>query len=285
MRGRRLTIRQTMNAKHRASSGLENALDESACDQFLRLVGMRRRPPSLDYLTLLLRACYARIPFQNLSMLTGPRRPPTIAEITAMMLRGLGGPCDVNNFFLCALLHRLGFNVGLLPASMSEPDCHIGLSVALDGQKYWMDFGNGFPYLTPLPIVHDASAVHIGFRYQLEIRDGRASVRQNALGEKQTVVNQIIALREVHYSYFDAMRARHYGEPGFGPFLSGVRINRWELKRGFIMRDNTIRNLPGKKQTADFDAGLAWIRRHFDGELFAPLYRKSMEVLDATKHL
>lgn len=271
-------------SKRHASSGLENWLDESACDQFLRLVGMRRQPPTLDYLTGLLRACYARIPFQNLSMLTGPRRPPTGEEIMQTMLRGLGGPCDVNNFFLCALLHRLEFDVGLLPASMAEPDCHIGLLVAMDGQKYWVDFGNGFPYLTPLPIVQGAFAVHIGFRYQLEIRDARVSVWQNALGENQKAINQTFAMQTVHHAHFDNMRARHYGEPGFGPFLSGVRINRWELKRGFIMRDNTIRDLPGKKRTADFDAGMAWIRRHFDGKLFVPLYRKSMEVLDAASH-
>lgn len=273
-----------MNAKRHESSGLENQLDESACDRFLRLVGMRRRPPTLGYLTGLLRACYARIPFQNLSMLTGPRRPPTNEEIMQTMLRGLGGPCDVNNFFFCALLHRLRFDVGLLPASMTEPDCHIGLSVAIGGQKYWVDFGNGFPYLTPLPIAQGAFAVHIGFRYQLEIRGARVSVRQNALGEKHQAINQTFALQAVHCAHFDDMRARHYGEPGFGPFLSGVRINRWELNRGFIMRDNIIRDLPGKKQTADFDTGLAWIRRNFDGKLFVPLYRKSMEVLDAASH-
>lgn len=273
-----------MNAKRHANSGLENWVDESACDQFLQLIGMRRQPPTLDYLAGLLRACYARIPFQNLSMLTGPRRPPSGAEIVTMMLRGLGGPCDVNNFFLCALLHRLKFDAGLLPASMAEPDCHIGLSVAIDGQKYWVDFGNGFPYLTPLPIVHGAFAVHIGFRYQLEIDGDRVSVRQNALGEQSTLINHTFALQAVHYAHFDSMRARHYGEPGFGPFLSGVRINRWELKRGFIMRDNVIRDLPGEKRSADFETGLAWIRRNFDGRLFVPLYRKSMEVLDAANH-
>lgn len=264
-------------------TGLENWLSDSTCNRFLRLIGAPRRNPSHKYLVKLLRACYARIPFQNLSMLTGPRHPPHQDAIIAMMLRGLGGPCDVNNFFFCALLHKLNFDVGLLPASMHEPDCHIGLIVVFKERipkNYWVDFGNGFPYLTPLPIIDGASAAHLGFEYGLEIRGATASVWQNILGEQDRIINQAIKLQPVHYSYFDMMRVRHYGESGFGPFLSGVRINRWEVDSGFIMRDNVIWSLPGNRRVADDDKCLRWIEQNFDGRLFAPLYRKSVKIIN-----
>ncbi|NKC14440.1 MAG: hypothetical protein GKR94_20340 [Gammaproteobacteria bacterium] len=271
------------------SSGLENWLDDAACRRFLKLIGARKRPPSLPYLAELLRACFARVPFNNLSMLTGPRRPPTQDEIIEMMLRGLGGPCDVHNFFLCALLHRLGFNAGLLPASMHEPDCHIGIIIDFENrapQKYWVDFGNGFPYLTPLPIIDGASAAPLGFEYALEVRGARATLWQSRSSARGRVANQTIALRPVHYSHFDSMRARHYGEVGFGPFLSGVRLYRWEANRGFVLRDKIIRDIPGRRRVAGFQTRLRWVKQNFDGGadggLFAPLYRKCVELINAT---
>lgn len=279
-------LRATARRESREPSGLENWLTPSATDAFLQLLGVCRQPPSLRYLTQVLRACFSRVPFQNMSMLTGPRRPPSAGEIVEMMLRGIGGPCDVNNFFLCALLHQLGFRIGLVPASMHEPDCHIGLLVRIAGKKYWVDYGNGFPYLTPLPVTHGATATHVGFRYELRVRGDCVSVHQQVpwkTCKKGFAIDQTFTLQEVHYTHFNEMRARHYGEPGFGPFLSGVRINRWELARGFILRDDIIRNLPGKSQPADFQTREAWIRRHFDGGLFIPLHRKSMEVLHANR--
>lgn len=265
------------------SSGLENWLTPKESEAFLRLLGLSRQLPSMRYLTAILRACFTRVPFQNMSMLVGPRRPPRADEIVDTMLRGLGGPCDVNNFFLCALLHQLGFDVGLLSASMNEPDCHIGLLVCIGRGKYWVDYGNGFPYLTPLLVEDGARATHLGFGYRLRVRGVQVSVRQNVLGGAATNTNQTFALQQVHYSHFNEMRVRHYGEIGFGPFLSGVRINRWELTHGFIMRDNIFYNFPGKAQIADAQACEDWIRRNFDGELFVPLYRKSMEVLNANE--
>lgn len=264
------------------STGLEEWLDAAARDGFLRLIGVRRRAPSRAYLVELLRACYARIPFQNLSMLVGPRRPPQRDAIVAMMTRGFGGPCDVNNFFLCALLHKLHFNAGLLASSMHEPDCHIGVIVGFDDrapQNYWVDFGNGFPYLTPLPIIDGASAAHLGFEYALEVRGASAALWQSGLDGQARTLNQTIALRPVHHSHFDKMRARHYGESGFGPFLTGVRINRWEIDRGFIMRDNTIWRVPGRRRIADRAQCLRWINQNFDGRLFAPLYIQSVNLL------
>eukprot|EP01104_Vermistella_antarctica_P000383 TRINITY_DN1048_c0_g1_i1.p1 TRINITY_DN1048_c0_g1~~TRINITY_DN1048_c0_g1_i1.p1 ORF type:complete len:1031 (-),score=83.84 TRINITY_DN1048_c0_g1_i1:664-3756(-) len=110
------------------------------------------RPGTLERLRILVQAMLERVPFQNITMLVGPRRPPTPREIKLDMMRGWGGPCYVVQSFFAALLHRLGFDVSLTPCTIHRPDCHIGLFVYIRGLCYWVDVANGTFVPSSLPI-------------------------------------------------------------------------------------------------------------------------------------
>lgn len=262
------------------SSGLENWLSEDVADQFLMSISIPREPPSIEFLTRLIRACYAQIPFQNLTMLTRPRVAPSREEIVSDMLSKTGGLCTTNNPFFCALLHQLGFNTGLISASMKEPDCHIGLIVAFYDDLYWVDLGNGFPYLTPLLITQGSQASHVGFNYELTLNGSTVSVNQTILGTNDKKKNQCFIIKPVHYSYFNTMRIRHYQEENYGHFLKNIRINCWTLNQGFVLRDNIIWTLPGKARKGNSIEILSWIRENFRVNRILSRYRKSVEVLN-----
>jgi arylamine N-acetyltransferase len=266
------------------SSGLEDWLDKQTADQFLAVINLSRKKPSLEYLTNLIRAGYTTIPFQNLTMLNRPREAPSPEEIIRDMLNGIGGLCTTSNPFFCAFLHQLGFSVGLISASMEKPNCHIALLVAINGNLYWTDLGNGFPYLTPLLIEHGARASHVGFNYELIIDGSTVFVNQTVPMTKKMKKNHSFEIKPVHYSYFEEMRQKHYQVKDYGPFLSGIRINRWELNKGYLLRDNLIWKLPGKAQKADPLEIENWIKRYFNGDFLVPAYRKSTEVLLETNN-
>lgn len=65
--------------------------------------------PSLESLNKLIVSMLERVPFHNLTLLTRPRRPPTMSEIKNDMMLGIGGPCAVVNAFFAVVLDRLGF--------------------------------------------------------------------------------------------------------------------------------------------------------------------------------
>lgn len=263
-------------------SGLEDWLSEEVANQFLMSINIARESPSVDYLTKLIRACYAQIPFQNLTMLTRPRVAPSREEILRDMLSKTGGLCTTNNPFFCALLHQLGFNVGLISASMKEPDCHIGLIVAIYDDLFWVDLGNGFPYLTPLLITQGSQASHLGFDYELILVGSTVSVNQTILGTKKKKKNQSFIINPVHYSFFNNMRVRHYQEEDYGHFLKGIRINRWTLNQGFVLRDNMIWTIPGRAHKASSIDIISWIEEGFKMDTIIPKYRKSVEVLNGS---
>jgi N-hydroxyarylamine O-acetyltransferase len=261
-------------------SGIEDWLSESQANDFLRLLGVSAKPPSLAFLQTLVMAVYAQIPFQNLTMLTRERVPPTPAQIIDDMLSGIGGLCNTMNPFFVALLHQLGFSVGFLRGSMAQPDCHIGIVVELSGESYWLDLGNGFPYLQPLPILHGSRAQFLGFEYQLQFDEGRFYLRQNILGHIGTKINQHFTVEPCHYQVFDDIRHRHYQEAGFGPFLTGIRVTRWQPEAGFLLRDNQITSFPGNTFEAQPAQIMQWLRQHFNqGERLVHLIQQSWKVL------
>ena len=122
---------------------------------------------TIERLRIIIQQFLARVPFQNLTMLVGPMRRPTWSEICDEMLCGNGGLCTTRNPFLKALLERLGFDVCFVSASMVKPDCHIGLLVFIEGKEYWVDVGNGYPYIEPYPIDSGEVVSHPFFEYRI----------------------------------------------------------------------------------------------------------------------
>src|SRR5512143_789806 len=90
---------------------------------YLRLLGLRPRVPSLEALTELTGAHLVRVPFENVSKL----------------------------YYLYRLLENLGYRVRLCGADMSRPDVHLVIVVTVEGHEYVVDGGYGAPFLAPLP--------------------------------------------------------------------------------------------------------------------------------------
>lgn len=263
-----------------SETGLEKALSHAEVDQFLHRLGLTRQNPDIAFLRRLIRAHYAQIPFQNLTMLVRPRRPPSWDEITEDMLSGLGGLCTTINPFFCALLHRLGFEPRLFSSGMAGvQDCHIALGVRFGGRQVWVDLANGFPYLEPLFIDCEKEQLFSSFHYRVERKGGLLNVWQDELGTSRTRLNQTITLKAVTYSQFETMRECHHTRPGFGPFLTGIRVNRWEFDRGFVLRDRLAGEFPVKWTRLSTDQIVAWLGDRFSDPRLPSLYLQALNHL------
>ena len=125
--------------------------------QYLGLLSVSRRAPSLDALRELVAAHVTRIPFENISKLHY-RKHLGLTDLVPLplYLDGIeryhfGGTCYPNNFHFYSLLASLGYDVKLCGADMSNPDVHMVILVRVDGQDYLVDGGYAAPFLAPLP--------------------------------------------------------------------------------------------------------------------------------------
>jgi arylamine N-acetyltransferase len=126
-------------------------------EKYLRLLGIRRRPPSLESLTELVAAHLKRIPFENISKLYylnkfGQKSIPDMNQyLNGIEHHNFGGTCYSNNYSFHLLLTNLGYNCKLCGADMNEPDVHLVNIVTLDGHEYIIDTGYAAPFDHPLP--------------------------------------------------------------------------------------------------------------------------------------
>jgi|GEM_PF-979242 len=282
-----------------ATLGLEGWLDRADIEVFHGRLGLPIEAPSKAALTALIGRTLARLPFQNICMLAGPRRAPSLAEIRDDMLSGRGGPCGHMNPFLSALLHELGYAVTLVAGSMQAPDCHIALVVALAGERLWVDVGNGFPYLEPIALDDSSPRRHPLLDHRLRPLGGdRVQVEHRRRDDDVWVRNYDFTCAPRSFDSFAGMIESHYSEPDYGPFLRGLRANCHTADRSIVVRDRVLRIVDTKRddnRTLD-DAGLAAaLREHFPGAelpLRAALARlpnctieaRSFPALDADAH-
>jgi N-hydroxyarylamine O-acetyltransferase len=265
--------------------GLDGWLERGDLEAFHARLGLAIEAPSKAALTALIARTLERIPFQNLCMLARPRRAPSLAEIRDDMLSGRGGPCGHMNPFFAVLLHELGYAVALVSASMQAPDCHIALLVSLAGERLWVDVGNGFPYLEPISLEDPRPRHHPLLDHRLRpLGDDRWQVEHRRRGEDSWVRNYEFACAPRSFEFFAGMIESHYSQPGYGPFLLGLRANRHTHERSIVLRDRTLRLVTAEhddSHTLD-DAGLAEAMREQFGGIELPLHdaleRLSMQV-------
>jgi len=132
-------------------------LEPELIARYLRLLGVARRPPSLEALKELVRGQLTRIPFENISKLYY-KKHFGLGDIAAIgdYLDGVekkhfGGTCYSNNFHFHCLLASLGYDAKLCSADMAVPDVHAVNIVNVDGHEYLVDPGYAAPFLEPLP--------------------------------------------------------------------------------------------------------------------------------------
>lgn len=125
--------------------------------QYLGVLGVSRRAPSLDALRELVAAHVTGIPFENISKLYYRKHlgltglVPLPLYLDGIERYHFGGTCYPNNFHLYTLLASLGYEVKLCGADMTNPDVHMVIMVRVDGQEYLVDGGYAAPFLAPLP--------------------------------------------------------------------------------------------------------------------------------------
>jgi arylamine N-acetyltransferase len=239
------------------------ALSVLKVEQFLDLidVGMPQKN-NLAELRSLVTKFLEYVPFQNFTMLLGPRRRPTWNEICQAMLGGMGGLCTARNPFLKCLLETIGYEVYFISASMKKPNCHIGLVVSIDQQKYWVDVGNGYPYMEPYPLGKNITISHPFLDYRVTELEGIWTV-EHKLTKDGWMPNQTFADTPVPYSSFDKMHELNYTVEGWGPFLTGLRANRWLPDGGYILKDFSVSNLHQKHTIEDLEEFQTWIEQAF----------------------
>ncbi|MEM9488631.1 MAG: arylamine N-acetyltransferase [Myxococcota bacterium] len=210
---------------------------EALCDR----LGVAVRHRDLTTLRALVRAYLGTMPFQNISMLARYGRVPTTAELLEDLRRGRGGPCNAMNPFFAAVLAALGFDVSLVSGSMAQPDCHIALCIHLAGQKFWIDVGNGHPYLEPIAVGDEAIRFHAGLAYRLARHDQTwYAVQHRPHGATGWRTSYRLRFKARPLHYFASMIEHHHRQVGFGPFMTGLRLIRFPGGMLTAIRDNVL---------------------------------------------
>lgn len=191
--------------------------------RMLDVLGLDEAEPTFDYLSRLTRRWLLTIPFHNLDLLVG-ESPRDEAGAAARCLRGRGGGCHVHAAGFHALLNSLGFEAHYGAATIGEPSDHLLLAVNLADKLYWVDVGNGQPYLQPFPDKEPTRMAHLGWKVRT-IPTGRG-VRLERRSPDQPNWREVYVTSSARKTWRDFSESihRHHTEPGYGPFLTGLRV-------------------------------------------------------------
>jgi arylamine N-acetyltransferase len=161
-------------------------------DSYLKLLGLEREAPGLEYLRKLNRAHVLRVPFENITSIlrraaAGDAPVPALdrdAALQAWTERRGGGVCFEVVDMLGALLSALGFRTHSVLATISFAGSHQANLVELDGERYMVDAGNGAPFFEPIPVSRPLVISRAGLSYRFRpVEDGSDRVVQDRLIE------------------------------------------------------------------------------------------------------
>lgn len=235
-------------------------------DRFLKKIKVKQTNKSLDFLNEIILGIFTNIPFQNLTLINENKRASN-ELIIEHMISGIGGLCNVRNGFLYVLLNSIGFKVDFLSASMDIENCHIILLVTIEEKKYLVDTGNGYPYLEAMDIGSEKSYIHPYCTYRVVTNtDNSLCVQHKMNGVWKTNFSFFLELKV--FSSFNDMLNKQYTHKGFGPFLTGIRINKWSKGGGTIIRNRLLfiiesSNKKTRYKIKDFNDFEAIIEQYF----------------------
>ena len=238
-------------------------LTDDQISEFLELIDVQLGEDKLTNLEVIVSKFMQHVPFQNLTMLIGPRRRPTWNEICDDLITGIGGLCTARNPFLKVLLENLGYDVYFVSSSMIKPDCHICLIVVINSSKYWVDVGNGYPYNQPYKMGSDEIVEHRFMNYRIRNEEEKWNVEHEFDNSGEWKINQTFTDKNVPYSFFDNMHKLHYTLENYGPFLSGLRANRWWENGGLILRNDIVNDLESEHEVINLLDFKRWIKELF----------------------
>tara|TARA_Y100000588_G_scaffold385939_2_gene480310 strand:- start:263 stop:1090 length:828 start_codon:yes stop_codon:yes gene_type:complete len=152
-------------------------------DAYLDRIGLDTRPAiDEEGLRAIHRAQYFSIPFENLDIHLGRRYSfDTHHLVTKMISRKRGGFCYELNLLLAAALRGLGFEVDVMEGRMRKreggfgrPFDHMTLRVAIEGNHWLADVGNGETFQQPLPWDGSWTPQERGGEYRVILREEEA---------------------------------------------------------------------------------------------------------------
>lgn len=213
-------------------------------EALLARVGARRgEPATRARLAALQRAWCFTQPFHNLDLLAGARRGAPPLDREAALERcaaGLGGPCHVQSWGFLSLLRRVGYEARLCGATISQPDDHLLVHVTLGDGAYLCDVGNGQPYLEPFPLDRAHEQQHAGWRVRSTPEGGELVLARRSPDQPAWRVVYHARPEARRWEDFASSIERHHREPGFGPFLSGLRVVRIGPGAMTAVRDEVV---------------------------------------------
>ncbi len=148
-------------------------------DEYLKIVGLKRRAPDLAFLNELTSRHLANFSFASVGPMLGDELPLDVEAVyRRIVVDRRGGYCFEQNGLMQAVLEELGFPVTLcLARVIHNQDTHPGLThritlVEIDGMQYVADVGFGSTG-PRLPVGMTGEEVHEDFRV-FRIAEGRA---------------------------------------------------------------------------------------------------------------
>ncbi|XP_063587547.1 uncharacterized protein LOC134764811 [Penaeus indicus] len=229
-----------------------DVLSREQAFSFLVKVGMadggkNLREEPRKFLSDLIKAFQAHLPFQCLSLLAQPleeRHVPTPEEIVEAGMSLEGGLCFTLNNFMCFLLRALGFKADVLDGNFSlscHPHTHIVVllsDLSAPGDNYIIDVGGGFPFLEMIPVNDLPVTRHeVGLEYRYQYLNGTV-VRLHRLGQADSEREQLVVegdwaqifhfdLNPVDVNFIRPYMKKIYVEEGDCDFLRSIRAVRY----------------------------------------------------------
>ena len=207
--------------------------------RMLVLLGLDEAKPTFDYLSQLTRRWLLRIPFHNLDLLVG-ESPRDEAGAAGRCLQGRGGGCHVHAAGFHALLNSLGFEAQYGAATIGEPSDHLLLAVNVEDTRYWVDVGNGQPYLQPFPDKEPTRMAHLGWEVRTTPTHRGLRLERRSPDQPSWLEVYVTSSARKTWRDFSASIHRHHTEPGYGPFLTGLRVVNIDSDSMTTLRDEQL---------------------------------------------
>ena len=213
--------------------------------QMLQRLNTSHAPPTYRYLRQLVEQWLISIPFHNIDLLN-EESPVEHHKAAANCLNGRGGGCHVHAAGFCALIQSLGFSASLASATIGAPEDHLLVTVVIGHERYWVDVGNGQPYIQPFPSSKATLLTHLGWTIRTTpVESGILLERTSADQPQWRTVYTTTNINKRWRDFSDAIE-RHHTESGFGPFLNGLRVVDIGPTRIRTLRDDVLTEYNGR---------------------------------------
>jgi N-hydroxyarylamine O-acetyltransferase len=254
--------------------GTAVSLPDEVTAQYLAMLGVARRNPSLDALRELLAAHLTRIPFENISKLYYRKHLGLLAlPGIQLYLEGIGkyhfgGTCYSNNYYFNLLLRRLGYDAKLCAADMQTPQIHALNMIMIEGREYLADTGYAAPLLEPIPrdLATDYETILGRDRYVLRPQDANGCSRLELF--RDGVLRHGYLARPAPKTIEDFSKVIAGSFSADATFLNSVLLVRFYPGRSVLIHNLTLVESEDDKSTvytlANRDQLIDAVERRFD---------------------